>query len=198
MTDDTGMLQHAIFSIPRYDDGYCLDDNARALLLMALLEDAGSDDPAVVRALGVAVSRICQSCLRSNDRALQELPVVRAALAGALRIGGQPWASAVGARRHRRTGGRSRSAESRRRSLPRRHSCGDGLHESASLGLRAPRHRRVPESLPGRQHGRSTTSGARRSAARPLRADEPTRLAMVRGLRHLLQRPSLTGADRLW
>ena len=29
MTDDTGMLQHAIFSIPRHDDGYCLDDNAR-------------------------------------------------------------------------------------------------------------------------------------------------------------------------
>jgi glycosyltransferase involved in cell wall biosynthesis len=51
MTDDTGMLQHAIFSIPRYDDGYCLDDNARALLLMAFLEDAGCDDPALVRAL---------------------------------------------------------------------------------------------------------------------------------------------------
>jgi glycosyltransferase involved in cell wall biosynthesis len=28
MTDDTGMLQHAIFSIPRYDDGYCLDEDA--------------------------------------------------------------------------------------------------------------------------------------------------------------------------
>jgi len=52
MTDDTGMLQHAIFSIPRYGDGYCLDDNARALLLMALLEDAGSEDPAVVGSLG--------------------------------------------------------------------------------------------------------------------------------------------------
>jgi glycosyltransferase involved in cell wall biosynthesis len=52
MTDDTGMLQHAIFSIPRYDDGYCLDDNARALLLMSLLEEAGSDDPAIVRSLG--------------------------------------------------------------------------------------------------------------------------------------------------
>jgi glycosyltransferase involved in cell wall biosynthesis len=51
MTDDTGMLQHAIFSIPRYEDGYCVDDNARALLLVTLLEDAGCDDPAVVRAL---------------------------------------------------------------------------------------------------------------------------------------------------
>ena len=52
MTDDTGLLQHAAYSIPRYDDGYCLDDNARGLLLTALLADAGSaDDPALVGAL---------------------------------------------------------------------------------------------------------------------------------------------------
>jgi glycosyltransferase involved in cell wall biosynthesis len=51
MTDDTGLLQHAAFSVPRYDDGYCLDDNARALLLMALVEDAGSEDRATTRAL---------------------------------------------------------------------------------------------------------------------------------------------------
>jgi glycosyltransferase involved in cell wall biosynthesis len=51
MTDDTGMLQHAAFSIPRYDDGYCLDDNARALLLMALVDEAGTEDRATTRAL---------------------------------------------------------------------------------------------------------------------------------------------------
>lgn len=51
MTDGTGMLQHANFSVPRYDQGYCLDDNARALLLMTLLEEAGSDDPRIVRTL---------------------------------------------------------------------------------------------------------------------------------------------------
>ncbi len=51
MTDDTGVLQHAMFSVPRYDDGYCLDDNARALLLAALLEDAGTEDVHVVRGL---------------------------------------------------------------------------------------------------------------------------------------------------
>lgn len=51
LTDDTGILQHAVFNIPRYEDGYCLDDNARALLLMTLLEEAGTDDPLVVRAL---------------------------------------------------------------------------------------------------------------------------------------------------
>jgi glycosyltransferase involved in cell wall biosynthesis len=51
MTDDTGMLQHATFNVPRYDEGYCLDDNARALMLMTLLEDAGADDPRIVRTL---------------------------------------------------------------------------------------------------------------------------------------------------
>jgi hypothetical protein len=51
MTDDTGMLQHAFFSIPRYAEGYCLDDNARALLLMTYIEEIGADDPKVVHAL---------------------------------------------------------------------------------------------------------------------------------------------------
>jgi glycosyltransferase involved in cell wall biosynthesis len=51
MTDQTGMLQHGLFSVPRYDDGYCLDDNARALLLTVLLEDQGTDDAKLVRAL---------------------------------------------------------------------------------------------------------------------------------------------------
>jgi hypothetical protein len=51
MTDPTGILQHAVFSVPNYQDGYCLDDNARALLLMALLEDAGTRDVQTVMAL---------------------------------------------------------------------------------------------------------------------------------------------------
>jgi glycosyltransferase involved in cell wall biosynthesis len=51
MTDPTGILQHAMFSVPHYEDGYCLDDNARALLLMALLEDAGTRDVQTVMAL---------------------------------------------------------------------------------------------------------------------------------------------------
>jgi glycosyltransferase involved in cell wall biosynthesis len=51
MTDDTGMLQHATFDVPRYTDGYCIDDNARALLLMTHIEEAGTEAPDVVRAL---------------------------------------------------------------------------------------------------------------------------------------------------
>lgn len=51
MTDDTGILQHATYSVPRHDEGYCLDDNARALLLVTLLEEAESHDRKIVRAL---------------------------------------------------------------------------------------------------------------------------------------------------
>jgi glycosyltransferase involved in cell wall biosynthesis len=38
MTDDTGMLQHAIFSVPNTREGYTADDNARALIVSTLLD----------------------------------------------------------------------------------------------------------------------------------------------------------------
>ncbi len=53
MTDDTGMLQHATFDVPRYDTGYCLDDNARALHLAALVEDAEMADEKVIRGVSL-------------------------------------------------------------------------------------------------------------------------------------------------
>ena len=39
MTDDTGMLQHAIFSVPNTREGYTTDDNARALIVSILLDE---------------------------------------------------------------------------------------------------------------------------------------------------------------
>jgi len=41
MTDDTGMLQHAVFTVPNYREGYSIDDNARALVVSTLLEELG-------------------------------------------------------------------------------------------------------------------------------------------------------------
>jgi glycosyltransferase involved in cell wall biosynthesis len=38
MTDDTGMLQHSIFTVPNRREGYTTDDNARALILAVLME----------------------------------------------------------------------------------------------------------------------------------------------------------------
>ncbi|WP_231459553.1 glycosyltransferase [Pedobacter sp. Leaf132] len=36
LTDDTGIIQHAKFGIPNLKEGYCIDDNARALILVLL------------------------------------------------------------------------------------------------------------------------------------------------------------------
>jgi hypothetical protein len=44
MTDGTGMLQHAIFTVPNYREGYSIDDNARALIVSTLLEELGSGE----------------------------------------------------------------------------------------------------------------------------------------------------------
>jgi len=36
LTDDTGIIQHANYGIPNLKEGYCLDDNARALLMVLM------------------------------------------------------------------------------------------------------------------------------------------------------------------
>jgi glycosyltransferase involved in cell wall biosynthesis len=49
MTDGTGLLQHATHTVPNFGEGYCTDDNARALLLTVLLEELGRGGPQVHR-----------------------------------------------------------------------------------------------------------------------------------------------------
>jgi hypothetical protein len=44
MTDDTGMLQHSIFTVPNYDEGYTTDDNSRALIVSILMEAIFDDE----------------------------------------------------------------------------------------------------------------------------------------------------------
>jgi hypothetical protein len=39
MTDDTGIFQHAIFSVPNTSEGYTTDDNARALIVSILQDE---------------------------------------------------------------------------------------------------------------------------------------------------------------
>ncbi len=53
MTDSIGLFQHACFTLPSYVEGYCTDDNARALLLTVLLEEDGEHGPDLVRLANV-------------------------------------------------------------------------------------------------------------------------------------------------
>ncbi len=50
MTDSTGIFQHAILTVPNFSEGYCTDDNARAFILSALLDEL-KEEPARVGAL---------------------------------------------------------------------------------------------------------------------------------------------------
>lgn len=45
LTDETGLVQHVRYTIPNFHEGYCTDDNARALALMVLLEPVISRNP---------------------------------------------------------------------------------------------------------------------------------------------------------
>lgn len=49
LSDSTGILQHALYSIPNWGHGYCIDDNARALILTLLWRDLGESFPELNR-----------------------------------------------------------------------------------------------------------------------------------------------------
>ena len=52
LTDDVGIMQHAVFTVPNYDEGYTTDDNARGLIAAVLLE--GAEDAAIDEAHDLA------------------------------------------------------------------------------------------------------------------------------------------------
>jgi glycosyltransferase involved in cell wall biosynthesis len=45
MSDGTGIIQHATFNVPNFNEGYCTDDNARAFILCDLLDELGGRPP---------------------------------------------------------------------------------------------------------------------------------------------------------
>src|SRR6202521_1944386 len=52
LCDSTGMLQHAVHSVPNRAHGYCIDDNARALLFASVLPNSGEaqlSEPIIAR-----------------------------------------------------------------------------------------------------------------------------------------------------
>ncbi len=57
LTDDTGIMQHAKYHIPNLKEGYCLDDNSRALL-MTLMAYRQNKDKEVLTQMSVFLSFI--------------------------------------------------------------------------------------------------------------------------------------------
>jgi glycosyltransferase involved in cell wall biosynthesis len=58
MSDTTGIIQHAIYSLPDFHHGYCTDDNARALILTVLLEDLEVENKDLTRLSEVYASSL--------------------------------------------------------------------------------------------------------------------------------------------
>jgi len=57
LTDDTGIIQHALYTIPNRKEGYCIDDNARALFL-TVCACRSREDPIARRLLSIYLSFI--------------------------------------------------------------------------------------------------------------------------------------------
>ena len=56
MTDDTGIFQHARFTVPDRTHGYCVDDNARALIVACMLQDLQPRNPHLGRLRAIYLS----------------------------------------------------------------------------------------------------------------------------------------------
>lgn len=56
LTDHTGIIQHARYHIPDRNHGYCLDDNARALLLTTLLKKKLGDNAEINKLFNIYLS----------------------------------------------------------------------------------------------------------------------------------------------
>jgi glycosyltransferase involved in cell wall biosynthesis len=186
MTDSTGILQHARFSVPRYEDGYCLDDNARALLLVTLLEEAEIEDAKTIRSLATRYLAFVSHAFNPE----------RGRFRNFMAYSRRP--SPLGSRDRRRALQRAWQAEPRERSLPRGAARSHPLHEHARVGVLAPRNRRIPPRLPGGQQRASRPSRSGAEAPRSPPPHQRRDVALVRGPGHLLQRAHSAGAHRFW
>jgi len=56
MTDDTGMFQHAKFTVPNRAHGYCVDDNARALIVVTRACDLNRNNRSLIELSSIYLS----------------------------------------------------------------------------------------------------------------------------------------------
>ena len=157
MSDSTGIFQHASFTVPNFAEGYCTDDNARALVLALDAEKTGARFAAARRA-GRHLRGVSQSRLRPQARTLPQLHELRPALAGGSRLGGLPGSRAVGAGVVRVAGGPGQFSNAR----------GATLRAGAARGRRICRRRargRSRSSALTNTCGGSAATGARTRSA---------------------------------
>ncbi len=77
LTDHTGILQHATFSVPDLRHGYCTDDNARALIVTALAEKVLPADTTIGRLRGIYLAFLQYALVEETGQFRNFLPYDR-------------------------------------------------------------------------------------------------------------------------
>lgn len=68
LTDSTGMLQHSRYNIPDRTHGYCMDDNARALILSVMIQNEVQDIDELNRLTSIYLSFIDHAFNPANSK----------------------------------------------------------------------------------------------------------------------------------
>ena len=120
LCDNTGMLQHAVHSVADRAHGYCVDDNARALLLSSALANSGEAE-LLSEIDTTRFAAFIQHAWNPDTRPFPQFHELRSPMAGRVGLGRQSWPNALGFGRMRTHGHRSVSphAGPRRCSRPR-------------------------------------------------------------------------------
>jgi len=136
MTDDTGVIQHAVYSVPARRTGYCVDDNARALIV-AVQADRVQASPAS-RALVVRYLSYLQ-CSQEPDGSFRNFMSYQRALESEAPsddcVGRAIWALGVAATLADDDGCRVLAREMLTRSLPHARNLGPRGTAQTALGL---------------------------------------------------------------
>ena len=197
MTDHTGLLQHAVFSVPNYAEGYATDDNARALIVAVLMEQLGMT--ALSESANLAsryLAFLWHAFNPATGRFRNFLSYER------------QWLENEGSEdSHGRALwglgtvlGRSKSADLRGTAGRLFESCPSGnpqFQKSPRLGLLSAWPARVPQRISGRQSGFAEDGRTVVPIARHIRLQPCDRVALVRRCPRLLQRPIASGSHRM-
>jgi len=136
MTDDTGVIQHAVYSVPARRTGYCVDDNARALIV-AVQADRVQASPAS-RALVVRYLSYLQ-CSQEPDGSFRNFMSYQRTLESEAPsddcVGRAIWALGVAATLADDDGCRVLAREMLTRSLPHARNLGPRGTAQTALGL---------------------------------------------------------------
>ena len=106
LCDNTGMLQHAVHSVADRAHGYCVDDNARALLLSSAL--ANSIETKLLSEIDTTrFAAFVQHAWNPGYAPFPEFHELRSPMAGRVGLRRQSWQNALGVGRMRTLGYRS-------------------------------------------------------------------------------------------